>query len=327
VSIRGTDDKGKLLLDLERYPQVEGGAFVLQEGAIRGMSGGMSNLNFNRATTAKRLMGSTFKPFLFAAALQLGWSPVDMLSNSRETFMFMNRPYSPQPDHESPFSAVSLSWAGVTSENVAAVWLLYHLTDHLTPPMIQELAARLDMAPRLEGGRVENYQRYKERIRDKFGIVVSRDSLDQAAFTRAVRALKPDFVFDNRTDEYNQLIKLKYDSGYLSLQSLRPRLLSYRQSLQSSRRWVDPDNAFDNPGAVTASSEEGRLVRDTVGRFIYTLRRELPPNWTEIGSREIDDYLAGLDSSQIEAFWQQQVKLDGVLSAATLQQVEAQLKM
>lgn len=327
VSIRGTDDKGKLLLDLERYPQVEGGAFVLQEGAIRGMSGGMSNLNFNRATTAKRLMGSTFKPFLFAAALQLGWSPVDMLSNSRETFMFMNRPYSPQPDHESPFSAVSLSWAGVTSENVAAVWLLYHLTDHLTPPMIQELAARLDMAPRLEGGTVENYQRYKERIRDKFGIIVSRDSLDQAAFTRAVRALKPDFVFDNRTDEYNQLINLKHDSGYLSLQSLRPRLLSYRQSLQSSRRWVDPDNAFDNHGAVPPSSEEGRLVRDTVGRFIYTLRRELPPNWTEIGSREIDDYLAGLDSSQIEAFWQQQVKLEGVLSAATLQQVEAQLKM
>jgi membrane peptidoglycan carboxypeptidase len=225
VSIRSVDDKGKLLLDLERFPQVEGAAFVLQEGAIRGMSGGMSNLNFNRATNGKRLMGSTFKPFLFAAALQLGWSSVDMLNNSRDTFVFMNRPYSPQPDHASPYSAVSLSWAGVTSENVAAVWLLYHLTDHLTLPRIRELAAQLDMAPRVEGG-MENYQRYKERIRDKFGIILSRELLEQAAFNSAVKALKPDFLFDDRTNEYNQLVRLKYDPDYLGLRSLLPSFLS-----------------------------------------------------------------------------------------------------
>jgi penicillin-binding protein 1A len=60
VSVRGVGESGDLQLDLEKFPEVEGAAFVLQEGAIRAMSGGMSNLNFNRATTAKRLMGSTF---------------------------------------------------------------------------------------------------------------------------------------------------------------------------------------------------------------------------------------------------------------------------
>ena len=325
VSIRGTDDKGKLLLDLERFPQVEGAAFVLQEGAIRGMSGGMSNLNFNRATTAKRLMGSTFKPFLFAAALQLGWSSVDMLNNSRDTFVFMNRPYSPQPDHESPFSAVSLSWAGVTSENVAAVWLLYHLTDHLTPPRIRELATHLDMAPRVEGGGVENYQHYKERIRDKFGIILSREYLEQAAFNSAVKALKPDFLFDNRTNEYNQLVRLKYDPNYLGLRSLLPSFLSYKQSLQASMRRGNPDSAFDNPGSM-AASPSGRLVRDTVGGFIYTLRQVLPPNWMEIGPQEVFDRLGSSDPAQAESFWQQ-VQIDGVVSAATLQQVEDQLRI
>ncbi|MBV5317360.1 MAG: transglycosylase domain-containing protein [Desulfobulbaceae bacterium] len=326
VSVRGTDDKGQLLLDLERYPLVEGAAFVLQEGAIRGMGGGMSNLNFNRATTAKRLMGSTFKTFVFAAALQLGWSPVDMLSNNRDSFMFMNRPYAPQPDHDSPFSAVSLSWAGVTSENVAAVWLLYHLTDHLTPPMIRELATQLDMAPRIEDGKPESYQRYKERIRDKFGIIMSREYLDQAAFSSAVRVLKPDFVFDNRTDEYNQLARLRYDSGYMGLRALLPQLLAYKQSLQSSIGLIDPDSAFDQSGATTATSE-GRLVRDTVGRFIYTLRGELPPNWMEIGPQELSEHLASLDPGQADSFWRQQVKLDGVISAATLQQVDEQMKI
>lgn len=325
VSIRGTDDKGKLLLNLERYPQVEGAAFVLQEGAIRAMSGGMSNLNYNRATSAKRLMGSTFKPFLFAAALQLGWSSVDMINNSRDSFVFMNRPYAPQPDHESPFSAVSLSWAGVTSENVAAVWLLYHLTDHLTPPMIRDLAVHLDMAPRVEGGKTEDYQHYKERIRDKFGIVLSREYVEQAAFTSAVKALKPDFVFDNRTDEYNQLVRLRYDN-YSGLHSLLPLFHSYKQSLQSPLQRIDPDRAFDSPGQVT-SSGSGRLVRDTVGRYIFTMRQDIPPNWMEIGSREIADHLASLSPAQAESFWQQQVQLDGVVSAATLQQVDAQIKI
>ncbi len=327
VSIRGLDDKGKLLLDLERFPLVEGAAIVLQEGAIRGMGGGMSNLNFNRATTAKRLMGSTFKTFLFAAALQLGWSPVDMLSNNRDTFMFMNRPYAPQPDHDSPFSAVSLSWAGVTSENVAAVWLLYHLTDHLTPPMIRELATQLDMAPRIEGGKTESYQRYKERIRDKYGIIMSREYLDHAAFSSAVRALKPDFVFDNRTDEYNQLARLRYDTGYVGLRSSLPQLFAFKQSMQpSSMRRIDPESAFDRSVTPTASVE-GRLYRDAAGRFIFTLRRDTPSNWMEIGPQEVAEHLASLEPAQAESFWRQEVKLDGTISAATLQQVDEQMKI
>ena len=65
VSIRSVNEDGSLELDLEKYPQVEGAAYVLQEGAVRAMGGGMSNKNYNRATSAKRLMGSTFKIFLF----------------------------------------------------------------------------------------------------------------------------------------------------------------------------------------------------------------------------------------------------------------------
>ena len=326
VSIRGVDESDNLQLDLEKYPQVEGAAFVLQEGAVRAMSGGMSNLNFNRATTAKRLMGSTFKTFLFAAALQLGWSPVDMISNSRNTFVFMNRPYAPNPDHYSPFDTVSLSWAGVTSENVAAVWLLYHLTDHLTLPMIRELAAKVDMAPRIEDGRSEDYQRYKERIRDNYGIILSRQYLDHAAFASAVRSLKPDFVFDNRGDELSQLEGMRYDD-FIGLRALVPALLSYRQSLGSSPRQVDLDSVFDNPVPAPPPSSGGRLVRDTVGRFIFTLRQDLPPNWTVLNTTEIVDHLIALDSGLIDSFWRQQVQLDGMITAATLQQVESQMQI
>lgn len=329
VSVRSVDQAGKLQLDLEKYPQVEGAAFVLQEGAIRGMSGGMSNLNYNRATTARRLMGSTFKTFVFAAALQLGWNPVDMISNSRQTFMFMNRPYAPQPDHASPFGSVTMSWAGVTSENVAAVWLLYHLTDHLSPAMIREMATQLDMAPRIVDGKTEDYQQYKARIRDRYGIVMSREYLDRAAFSSAVRALKPDFVFDNRTEEYNQLERLRYDD-FAGLRALLPLLVEYRRSpSQPASVAVDPDSAFDNPEAAapTVPSAGPRLVRDTLGRFIFTQRAELPPNWMELGIQEVTSHLTSLSPAEFESFWREQVQLEGSLSAATLQQVADQIRI
>ncbi|MCL2340610.1 MAG: transglycosylase domain-containing protein [Proteobacteria bacterium] len=313
VSIREQGARGVMLLDLERYPQVEGAAFVLQDGAIRALSGGMSNLNFNRATTARRLMGSTFKIFLFSAALQLGWSPVDMLNNTRDTFFLMNRPYTPQPDHQSPFSKVSLSWAGVTSENVAAVWLLYHLTDHLTPPMVRELAAKVDMAPRIdENGRTEDYQHYRERMRDRFGLSLTRQHLDYAAFGKAVRALQPDFVFEHRDEEYRLLTRMRYDD-FQQLRPLVSAMTAYRQALGGSMPSFVPDGA-------------GRLVRDGDGRFIFTLRPDLPADWVVQDAQEVIERLLPLEAGQRNAFWMEQVLLDGTVSAAAVQQVDMQLE-
>jgi 1A family penicillin-binding protein len=50
------------------------------DGAVRGMVGGrQTNVSgvFNRATQAQRQTGSAFKPFVYATALELGYSPYD----------------------------------------------------------------------------------------------------------------------------------------------------------------------------------------------------------------------------------------------------------
>lgn len=50
------------------------------DGAVRAMVGGREIRRaglFNRATQAKRQTGSAFKPFVYATALDLGWSPLD----------------------------------------------------------------------------------------------------------------------------------------------------------------------------------------------------------------------------------------------------------
>ncbi|MFP7672056.1 transglycosylase domain-containing protein [Marivita sp. S0852] len=56
------------------------------DGAVRGMVGGRkTNVAgvFNRATQAKRQTGSAFKPFVYATALELGYSPYDTVLDEK----------------------------------------------------------------------------------------------------------------------------------------------------------------------------------------------------------------------------------------------------
>uniref|UniRef100_UPI004055E1CA transglycosylase domain-containing protein n=1 Tax=Candidatus Electronema sp. TaxID=2698783 RepID=UPI004055E1CA len=201
VSVREADPfDGGLELELERYPKLQGAALVLRQGAVRALAGGIENRFFNRAADAKRLMGSTLKPFLYAAALQLGWSPLDHLDNRRRVFVFRDQAYFPRPDHKSPHSHVSMSWAGVKSENVASVWLLYHLTDKLTPAGLSEAAAALDMTQRSD----ESYQDFSRRMRDGFGLRVTEADLDCAAYEQAVRRAGAALQFEGRQGELSR---------------------------------------------------------------------------------------------------------------------------
>jgi penicillin-binding protein 1A len=55
------------------------------DGAVRAMVGGRQTEaagSFNRATQALRQTGSSFKPFVYAAALDLGWHPLDYVDDS-----------------------------------------------------------------------------------------------------------------------------------------------------------------------------------------------------------------------------------------------------
>jgi 1A family penicillin-binding protein len=95
------------------------------DGAVRGMVGGrQTNVSgvFNRATQAKRQTGSAFKPFVYATALELGYSPYDRVVD--EPFC-MNIPGSGQwcPENYSrDFSgSVTLVDALARSLNVPAV--------------------------------------------------------------------------------------------------------------------------------------------------------------------------------------------------------------
>ena len=358
VSVRSLDLTGTAQLDLACYPQLEGAALIMQKGAILAMAGGVENRFFNRAIDAKRLMGSTFKPFLFAAALQLGWNAVDMLDNRRNVFVFMDRPYFPRPDHHSPFDSVSMSWAGVKSENVAAVWLLYHLTDYLTPPRLRDVAGYLDMVPRSDENFTESYRQFKARIRDHFGIKVNRAALEQAAYDLAVKSLEADFLFEDRAQDYRLLQNLPYgfhfdqyresleeqlaeknlkermreelrlrikllSRSYLGLQPLLPVARAYQEYfklLLEEERSFFPSFNYQPP-----PRPEGLLVEDEQGHLVVTVEEELPETWLPLSDAAILDKIRDLDPGGVARFWDS-VQLEGAVCVCTYDQVQAQME-
>lgn len=204
-------DKGEIFFDLDQFPEVNGGVIVTHKGQIKVMVGGFTNFFFNRAVDAKRQVGSVFKPIVFLAAMHLGWNNLDILLNGKNVFPFGNEIYLPKPDHKSPYNRVSMAWAVVKSENLAAVWLLYHLCDQLTLAQFRDLAGKVGLAQRAS----ESNKGYIKRIRDETGVMVNNRVLKRMAFEEAKKDISVDLIFEGKVKEAEALEYLKYGEGFM----------------------------------------------------------------------------------------------------------------
>jgi 1A family penicillin-binding protein len=108
-------------------------------GYVRALVGGRDfrESSYNRATDAKRQPGSAFKPFVFAAALEAGFSPGSMIDGLDAYIPSAQGAYLPGGEHE--VESTSLRSALVHSSNRAAVHLLQRVG----------LGATIDLAHRV----------------------------------------------------------------------------------------------------------------------------------------------------------------------------------
>ncbi|MBN2124260.1 MAG: transglycosylase domain-containing protein, partial [Deltaproteobacteria bacterium] len=214
VAIRHTgaaSSEGKAQLLLSKIPDLDGGVVVLRKGTVKAMVGGFFDRFFNRAVDAKRQLGSIFKTLVYAAALELKWNTLDPLQNRKNVFPFQTTLYIPKADHQPGSERVSMLWAGAKSENLATVWLLYHLTDQLTMNEFREVADLLGL------GRTdrETYQEYVSRIRDRYGVMVSDEDVRAAAFEECKQEIETDLIFEGQEEVVGNLQRMHYkvDSG------------------------------------------------------------------------------------------------------------------
>ena len=90
---------------------------------------------FNRATQARRQPGSTFKLFVYLAALEAGWEPDDRIDNSA----IETGSYRPKNSGGVYSKDISLEGAFASSSNVAAVRLFGEVGDEKVIAMARDL--------------------------------------------------------------------------------------------------------------------------------------------------------------------------------------------
>src|SRR5262245_17641217 len=99
-----------------------------ESGHVRAMVGGrdFSASNFNRAVQAKRQPGSAFKPFVYAAALESGYSPASIIDRLDDPISIGSASWTPEDEH-SEGSEMTMRTALRTSSNRAAVRMLQEI--------------------------------------------------------------------------------------------------------------------------------------------------------------------------------------------------------
>jgi penicillin-binding protein 1A len=197
------------LLELAQKPVLQGAAQVMQEGRVIANVGGFGNSGYDRVNQARRQFGSAFKPLVYAAALELGWQALDPLPNFRQAFQMGNLIYFPKPDHP-PEDTVSLAWAGRRSENIASVYLLYHLFDKTDFSGFWENCRALGIDP-------DNFRTpelFEIFVRDSLGIVIDNERLRELRFRKAVEDFAIDLTFDGSAREAELLRRLSYGVGF-----------------------------------------------------------------------------------------------------------------
>jgi len=112
---------------LEQQPAPQGAMLAIDNptGEIKAMVGGYSfeDSKFNRATQAYRQVGSSFKVYVYADALEKGATPFDTILDAPMTVMSGGQPYSPHNYDEKFEGNITLRRALAGSRNVPAVKL------------------------------------------------------------------------------------------------------------------------------------------------------------------------------------------------------------
>ncbi len=146
VKILALDSGKEALVSLEEDSGAQGALIAIDNasGGIRAMVGGrdFDDSKFNRATQALRQVGSSFKPFVYTAAIDRGASPDDTILDAPITFQTPSGPYTPHNYDERYEGVITLRRALAQSRNIPAL----KLSDSLSIKTVIDYARRFGIS-------------------------------------------------------------------------------------------------------------------------------------------------------------------------------------
>ncbi len=109
-----------------------------QTGYVKAYVGGLdySYFQYDMVTMGRRQVGSTIKPYLYALAMENGFTPCDEAPNVQTTYMVGDKPWTPRNSGTARIGEmVTLKWGLSQSNN----WISAYLMDKLDPHALVQL--------------------------------------------------------------------------------------------------------------------------------------------------------------------------------------------
>lgn len=149
VKILALNANGAARVTLEQDSGTQGSLVAIDNatGGIKALVGGrdFSESKFDRATQSLRQVGSSFKPYVYTAAIDRGASPDDTILDEPVTFETESGPYSPHNYDEKFEGVISLRRALAQSRNIPAL----KLADKIGIKTVIDYAGRFGITSRL----------------------------------------------------------------------------------------------------------------------------------------------------------------------------------
>lgn len=294
---------------LAQIPQVQGALVSLRpdDGAILALVGGFDfrQSKFNRVTQAQRQPGSSFKPFIYSAALAHGYTPNSVVNDSPISFRVGNKVWRPQNFGGRFGGPTTLRKALTFSRNLVSIRLLMFVGVEPTINHIVKFGFRCDEIPKnltialgtadvtpLEmvrgfavfangGYRVDPY--FVEHIEDGSG-----KTIFTAEPLKVCRTCPPRFVEDHCSEKI---------SGTDSKADNKPILAKYGDGTDYAPLAVEPRNAW----LMTDIMKD--VIRKGTAKLALKLNREDIAGKTGTTNEERDAWFSGYNPDIVTTTW------------------------
>ncbi|OYY63991.1 MAG: penicillin-binding protein [Burkholderiales bacterium 28-67-8] len=259
-----------------QLPEVEGAFVALepQTGAIQAMVGGFdySKNKFNRVTQAWRQPGSSFKPFVYSAALEKGFSPATVINDAPLFFdadSTGSQPWEPQ-NYDGTFEGpMSMRKALAKSKNMVSIRIL----QSIGPQYAQDWATRF-------GFDADKHPAYLTMALGSGSVTPLQMAGAYAVFANGGYRVNP-FLVSRITDAKGHLVH-----------EFKP------PPLDESMRAISPRNVFMMNSLLEEVTRAG-----TAARAQATLKRHDIYGKTGTTNDSLDAWFAGYQHDMVAIVW------------------------
>jgi len=289
---------------------------------------------YNRVLQGTRQPGSSFKPFVYAAALDKGFNPASIIVDSPIIFENQgqneNLKWIPENNSEQFYGDTTLRTALIKSRNVPTVKLLQEIqipyfidylknlavTDGLNPDLslalgsnaisLMHLTKTYAIFPR-NGIRIEPV--YVLKITDRSGEVVYEHSADDLAAQVAERWLEirtqideSDMQYKEAQEELKQQLSEQGDSPEIQAQLARLKEEDERRRALRAPRFDDPLRAMDAKTAFIMNHLLQQVVTSGTGVRAARLHRRVGGK-TGTTNDFVDAWFVGFSPEVVTGVW------------------------